>query len=784
MLEPRRLAARAAAMRMAELLAEPVGGTVGYRTRFDSRVSRQTRIEVVTEGILTRRLQNDPELDGVGLVIFDEVHERNLNTDLALALCLESQQALRNDLRLLAMSATLDGEALARLLQNAPVITSEGRHYPVTIRYLPRDPEGPLPAVVAGAIRRALVEGEGDILAFLPGGAEIRRTRELLAAEAAGTGVIICLLFGDLPYGEQQQAIQPDAQGRRKIVLATPIAETSLTIEGVRIVVDSGYARAPRFEPRRGLTRLATVRIAADSAEQRTGRAGRLGPGVCYRLWTEAVQGRLRPRRVPEILEADLAPLALELAQWGVTDPYRLSWLEPPPPGALAQGRELLIALDALDDQGHITPTGRALLELPVHPRLAHMLQQGAALGLAATAADLAALLEERDILRGDPAGCDLSLRVEALRAWRAQGAAGAQSYGADPTACARVEPVARRLRQLSPHRGEALGGGLEKVGALVALAYPDRVAQRRPDTPDRYRLASGRGARLSEQDPLRGQDWLAVAHLDAGREEGRIFLAAPVTVAELENLLSRHIQEQDSVVWDGRQEAVVARRERRLGSLVLAGRELPAADPALLRRAMVAGIRQLGLERLPWSRDLRDWQARVLSLRHWFPDEGWPDVSDAQLAATLEDWLEPYLDGVTRREHLLRLDLSGILSQRLDWRFRERLERDAPTHLSVPSGSRLRLRYHPGEAPVLAVKLQEMFGLADTPRIPGGRIAVTLHLLSPAQRPIQVTQDLRGFWDRTYHEVKKELKGRYPKHPWPDEPWSAAPTRRTRSRG
>ncbi len=777
MLEPRRLAARGAAMRMAELIGEPVGGTVGYSTRFDSQVSRQTRIEVLTEGILTRRLQHDPELDGVGLVIFDEVHERNLNTDLALALCLEAQQALRDDLRLLAMSATLDGEAFARLLA-APLLTGEGSSYPVAIHYLSRDPDGPLPVTVARAILRALLECSGDILAFLPGGAEIRRTRDLLATEPACKDVQIYPLYGDLPYAGQQQALQPDPQGRRKLVLATPIAETSLTIEGVGVVVDSGYARMPRFEPASGLTRLETVRIAVASAEQRAGRAGRLGPGVCYRLWSKATQGTLRPHRGPEILEADLAPLALELANWGVPDPNKLRWLDSPPAGALAQARELLSELDALDGQGRITSVGRALLQLPVHPRLAHLLQQGAALGVADLATELAALLEERDILCGAMRGCDLNLRLEALHAYDSEGGAGARRAGTDPVTGARVQQTARRLRRLLKEAAPSVSSSSATVGLLIALAYPDRIAQRRTDSDGRYRLANGRGARLAETDPLLGRDWLAVAHVDAGGSEGRIFLAAPVAPADLEIHLASRIREQESVVWDSRQQAVAARRERRLGRLLLAGRSWPEAEPALLRRAMLEGIRQLGLDCLPWNRELRDWQARVLSMRAWFPNEGWPDVADDRLAATLQDWLEPWLDGVTRREHLHRLELTRILRHQLDWRLQARLDSAAPTHLQVPSGSRLRLRYTPGAAPVLAVKLQELFGLADTPRVAAGRAPVTLHLLSPAQRPIQITQDLRGFWERAYAEVKKELKGRYPKHPWPDDPWSAVPTR------
>ena len=780
LLEPRRLAARAAAARMASLLGESVGQTVGYRIRFENQISRQTRIEVLTEGILTRRLQRDPALDGVGLVLFDEFHERSLHADLALALSLDSQRGLREDLRLLVMSATLDGAAVARLLGDAPIITSEGRAHPVTRHYLPRDPDGLDLNVVVRAVLTALPRHAGDLLVFLPGGGEIRQALRRLEAEPACAGLALIPLYGDLPGDAQQRAIQPDPQGRRKIVLATPIAETSLTIEGISIVVDAGWTRVPRFDPRRGLTRLETVRIAADAAEQRAGRAGRLGPGVCYRLWTESTQNRLRPRRTPEMRDADLAPLALELAQWGVNDPLALAWLDPPPPGALAQARTLLTELEALDAQGRITQTGRELAELPTHPRLAHLLRRGAALGHGALAADLAALLEERDLLRGEhPFGCDFTARLDALQAFRRD---GARRGPADPTGCVRVEQAARRWRQLlRVGPGPETPPAPETVGLLLALAYPDRVARRRDGGADRYLLANGRGARLLAGDPLLGCDWLAVAHLDAGDSDGRIWLAAPVAPADLEIYLAARVRTVAEVTWDDRQAAVIVRQERRLGVLILASAPLMNADPEALRQAMVTGIRRLGLDRLPWSDELRDWRARVLSLRHWFPDDGWPDVSDGWLADHLDDWLAPWLDGITRREHLQRLDLAAALQALLDHRQRARLNELAPTHLQVPSGSRLRLRYTPGEPPVLAVKLQELFGLADTPRVAEGRVAVTLHLLSPAQRPIQVTQDLRGFWERTYAEVKKELKGRYPRHPWPDDPWTATPTRRAR---
>ena len=783
-LEPRRLAARTAAMRMAGLLGEPVGQTVGYRVRFDHQISRQTRIEVVTEGILTRRLQHDPALEGVGLVLFDEFHERSLHADLALALCLDSQNNLRTDLRLLVMSATLDGAAVARLLGDAPIVSSEGRAWPVACHYLPCDVHRLDLTVVVQAIMSALARHDGDVLVFLPGGGEIRQTLRRLEIAAASSELALVALYGDLPGEAQQRAIQPDRSGRRKVVLATAIAETSLTIEGVTVVVDAGWSRAPRFDPRSGLTRLETVRVSADAAEQRAGRAGRLGPGTCYRLWSEAAHSRLRPRRVPEILEVDLAALALELANWGVNEPATLAWLDPPPPGALAQARTLLTDLEALDGQGRITPVGRTLAELPTHPRLAHLLRRGVELGQGSLAADIAALLEERDLLRGDhPSGSDLTARLAALSAFRCEGRSGAQRWAADPAVCARIEQIARRWRELlkiaaapEPSPDPTM------VGLLLALAYPDRIARRREGSADRYQLANGRGVRLAVGDPLSGDDWLVAAQLDAGLSEGRIWLAAPVALADLENHLAARISAVGEVAWDERQAAVIARRERRLGTLVLSSETLPDADPALLRQAMRVGVRQMGLDRLPWTRELRDWQARVLALRYWFPDEGWPEVADDWLTEHLAEWLEPWLDGITRREHLPRLDLAAALQSVLDGRLRPRLNELAPTHLTVPSGSRIRLQYLPGEAPVLAVKLQEVFGLADTPRIAGGRVAVILHLLSPAQRPIQVTQDLRGFWERTYAEVKKELKGRYPKHPWPDDPWNATPTRRTQA--
>ncbi len=774
MLEPRRLAARAAAERLAAELGEKVGETVGYRIRFENRVSAATRIEVVTEGILTRRLQRDPELAGVGLVIFDEFHERHLHSDLALALCVDAQRGLREDLKLLVMSATLDGGPVARLL-DAPVVTSEGRSHPVDVRYLARDPEGPLPEIMRAAVSRALAETRGDILAFLPGAGEIQRTRDLLA-ELPGD-VQIHTLYGDMPMDAQQRAIVADPQGRRKVVLATNIAETSLTIEGVAVVIDSGFARVPRFDPNTALTRLDLVRIARASADQRAGRAGRLGPGVCYRLWGENTQRGLVPFAAAEIVEADLAPLALELAQWGA-DADGLVWLDPPPRATLAQARDLLKDLDILDGHGRITAAGREIAEWPVHPRLGHLLREGRRLRLAALACDVAALLSERDVFRGPARDVDLSLRLDALRAFRRAGRDAARRLDADPNACASVNRAAEQYRRLLDAKDADDDDAA--LGVLLAFAYPDRVAQLRSDG-ERLLLANGRGARLPQGSHLAKTPWLVAAVLDGRGDDSRVRLAAEIAPAQLRSHFQHRIETREVVRFDERREGVTAVREDRLGKLVLESKPLATPPPGAITAALLDAVRSRGLAVLPWSDAARELVARVESLRHWLPEDGWPDVSDGALLATLEDWLAPYLAGMTRLEHLARLDLHDVLLARLDWPMQKRLEEGAPTHIAVPSGSRKRLTYKVGESPVLAVKLQEMFGQADTPRVAFGKVPVTLHLLSPAQRPIQVTQDLKGFWERTYAEVKKELKGRYPKHPWPDDPWSAVPTARAK---
>ena len=762
-LEPRRLAARAAARRMAAERGEEVGGTIGYRVRFDSRVGPATRIEVVTDGVFLRRLQEDPTLPGVGAVLFDEFHERRLDSDLVLALCLEARAAVRDDLRLLVMSATLDGGPVATLLGGAPLITSEGRAFPVETRHLPPAAGTRIEEAVAGAVRRALAEETGDVLAFLPGTAEIRRCLARLE-ESVDPAVTLAPLYGDLALEDQDRAIRPSPPGRRKVVLATAIAETSLTIEGVRVVVDGGLMRVPRFDPGSGMSRLDTVRVSRASADQRRGRAGRTGPGVCYRLWPEAEQRALAPFSPPEILSADLAPLALELADWGIADAAGLAWLDPPPPAALGQARELLHQLGAIDRAGVITAHGREMAVLGAHPRLSHLMVRGKARGEGALACALAALLGERDILRGPGRDADLRSRVERLA-----------SGGRGPVQ--QVRQAAAQLRRqlrvadapLEPNR----------CGALLALAYPDRIGQRRPGGGGQYRLAGGRGAVLPAGDPLGAEDWLAVADLDGDAREARLFLAAPLTLAEIEDSFADLIETLDMVTWDAREQAVLARRQRRFGALVLADEALADPGRERLTAALLAGIRQHGLSLLPWSEAINDWRARVGFLRRTL-GEDWPDLSDAALLETLEDWLAPHLDGCTRASHLKRLDLLEILAGRLDWRQRRDLDELAPSHLEVPSGSRVALDYS-GEAPVLAVKLQEMFGARETPSIAGGRVPVLLHLLSPARRPVQVTRDLAGFWAGSYQSVKAELKGRYPKHPWPDDPLAAPPTARTK---
>jgi len=778
-LEPRRLAARAAAARMAENLREPLGETVGYRIRFESKVSARTRIEVVTEGILTRQLQSDAALENVGLVIFDEFHERHLQTDLGLALALDSQRVLRPDLRILIMSATLDGVGIAKQL-NAPLIASDGRLFPVALRYVAPATDASIVDRVVPVVRQALTAETGDVLVFLPGAGEIRRTQERLADLGAGTDVYP--LYGDLSWEQQDRALRPSAN--RKVILATPIAETSLTIDGVRVVVDAGYTRVPQFDPATGLTRLVTSRVARSSADQRAGRAGRLGPGACYRLWTESTHHGLLAQPLAEIKTADLSGLALELALWGVKDVASLTWIDPPPPAALSQARDLLRELGALDSRGDITALGRDMARLPLHPRLAHLVLVAAARGALALGCDVAAIVSERDIFSaGARYTVDLTERLDALAAFRERGRDGARRFGADAAACARVDQAARQWRRLV--RDAKCGDqATTDPGLLLAAAYPDRVAAQRRANRTSYLLANGRGVRLPDYEERLRPSYLVAANVDAGSGEGVIHLATAIDVETVREAAGESVEVRDVVRWDESSSAVIARREERLGQLLLSTSSTTEVAAEAITTAMLHGIRAMGIESLPWTDAARSWQARVLSLRAWCPEQDWPDVSDTALRETLESWLAPYLDGYSRREHLARLDLLSILHGQLNRDQVRKLEEGAPAQLTVPSGSRVRLDYRPGEPPVLAVKLQEMFGATDTPRVAFGRVPVMLHLLSPARRPVQVTQDLSGFWSRTYTEVRKELKGRYPKHPWPDDPLQAPPTARAVKRG
>ncbi len=784
LLEPRRLAARAAARRMAMLLQEPLGATAGYRIRRESVVGPATRIEVVTEGILTRMLQANPALEGTGLVIFDEFHERSIHADLGLALALETRSVLRPDLRLLVMSATLNGAAVSRLLGDAPIISSEGRAFPVETRYLPRRADQWVEPAVAAAVRQALEETEGDLLVFLPGQAEIRRTAALLEdLPAVQVGrVTLHPLYGMMPGEAQDRALLPAPPGQRKVVLATAIAETSLTIEGVRTVVDSGLSRVPRYSPRSGMTRLTTTRVSRAAADQRRGRAGRTAPGTCYRLWASAGDHALLPETTPEILAADLAPLALELAVAG-GDPARLAWLDPPPVGAMREAEALLRQLGALNAEDKVTPHGRVMAQLGVHPRIAHLLIMGQALGCEDLASRLAALLEERDVLRSDAGAgdADLGLRLELLE--RGGTPASVHGMSVDRGTLERVRQEAQAWRRELDRLPPATAADPVSAGVLLAFAYPDRIGQLRAGQAGRFLLSNGQGAETGSP-ALALSPFLVAADLDGDRRESRVWLGLPLTEAELREHFQDMITEEEVVRWEDSADGVVAARRERLGAIVLRESPLRDPDPALVLGAMLAWIRSAGLGALPWSEEAVRLRERLGFLRHTFGAEGpWPDVVDPALFERLEEWLAPALSGVRKRADLARVDLARALAGWLGWERRSELDRLAPTHLTVPTGSAIRLDYGDPAAPVLAVRLQEVFGLTETPQLAGGRVPVTLHLLSPAQRPVQVTRDLAGFWQTSYFDVRKEMKGRYPKHEWPEDPLSATPTRRAKRR-
>ena len=767
-LEPRRLAARAAASRMAATLGEPVGATVGYRVRFGSKISRATRIEVVTEGVFTRMVLDDPSLDGVAAVLFDEFHERSLDADLGLALARDLQQGLREELKLLVMSATIDGARIGKLLGGAPVIESTGRAFPVTTRYLGRDTQVLIERQVAEAAERSLRAEAGSVLVFLPGAAEIRRTETALRERVADPAIDVVPLYGALEADVQDRAIAPAPPGRRKVVLATSIAETSLTIEGVRVVIDSGLARVPRYEPDVGLTRLETVRVSRASADQRRGRAGRTEPGICYRLWDEPQTASLEPATPPEILAADLTGFVLDLAHWGVTDPAALVFLDPPPAPAVKEARTLLDELGAIDRDGRITAEGRRLRQLPLPPRLARMVVDAADAGEARLAADIALLLTERGLGGND---VDLSHRLDGLRRDRSRRGEEARA-------------MAKRWADIAGTAGQGRTSKKSELstGAILALAYPDRIAKNR-GADGSFLLANGRGASVDRASPLAREPFLVVAEITGSAAQGRIVLAAPLTLGEIETQFSGRIEQRDEIGFDDRSAALRARRLRRLGAVVLAEQPMRVAPTDATARMLAEGIARLGIDRLPWSKALRQWRDRVVFLRRAEGDE-WPDLSDAALAARAADWLGAALAGKTALADLSADDLTVAIHGVLPWNLRRRLEAEAPTHFAAPSGSSVPIDYEAEEGPKLAIRVQELFGLDRHPAIAGGRVPLVVELLSPAHRPVQVTRDLPGFWRGSYAAVKAEMKGRYPRHPWPDDPLAAPPTRRAKRRG
>jgi ATP-dependent helicase HrpB len=788
MLEPRRIAAVSAARWMAQTLGERVGETVGYAIRFDARKSDKTRVEVVTEGVLTRRLQADPGLEGTALVIFDEFHERSIHADLALALCLDVRKVLRPDLKILIMSATLDPGPIASLLGEAPVIVSPGEAFPVEERYLETG-TGPLSRRIAAAIKTALKETEGDILVFLPGSGEIRSAVKDLHEElqSAERGISLHPLYGDLPFEEQERAIQP-SKDKRKIVLATNIAETSLTIEGVQVVIDSGLTRMLRYDPSSGMNKLVTASVSRASAEQRKGRAGRLAPGVCYRLYTRHDFLGMAPFTQPEILVSELSQPALELAAWGVSDPRDLTWIDEPPHPAWESGRQLLRDLGALDPSGKVTPTGKAMARLPLHPRLSRLMLKAAELDCIRLGADLAALLTERDIFRHSPAarsyeGLDISERIDALHRWQEDRESGGT---VDPSALRAVERTATQLmrmmsdaRSSSPEQSEEH----DMISRLLLSSFPDRICKRREDGGGRFVHASGRGVRISPESRMVSSPYLIALAVDAGdKAEGFVHIAAPISEALIRSDRGEYIAINRKLEWDRKEGRINAAIEERLETLLLSRQPFTPTDDEAA--PILCDVIRTTPGTLTLGKEAKQFQARVKLMHRAFPEEAWPDLSNETLLRKPEEWLLPWLGGLRSAQGLAALHVLPALKAMLSREQLRSLEERAPLSIPVPSGGRAVLDYTDGELPVLAVKLQEMFGLADTPTIAGGRVKVLLHLLSPARRPVQITQDLKGFWNNAYQQVKKDLKGRYPKHPWPDDPWNAVPTRRTNPRG
>lgn len=762
MLEPRRLAARTIAERMSFFLDEPVGQTIGYRIRFENKTSEDTKIEVLTEGILTRMIQSDNALENVGLVIFDEFHERSIHADVALALCREAQQVLRPDLRIMIMSATLNMPQLTALL-NAPAVVSKGRQYPVDVHYAGDIDEYRMSDQIARTIISATKKHEGDVLVFLPGQREIRNTGDILKIELRGFA--IHNLYGALPQSQQMAAIMPDRNGRRKVVLATSIAETSLTIEGIKIVVDSGFGRTSKFDPNSGLSRLETVRISRDSADQRAGRAGRLSSGVCYRMWSKVTHQRLTDHIVPEIMEADLASLVLDMSQWGIVDIQQMTWLTPPPKGPLMQATDLLHQLEALED-GRITTHGKRMLKLPCHPRIAHMLLLAEEADQLEVATDIAALLEERDPL-GREAGIDLNTRIDALRVHRRENKEGRK--------LARIEKIAKQYRNLFNIESNDSPVDPYETGVLLTHAYPERIAFARPGNNAQFQLSNGRYAMAGHREDLAAEPWLAISHIDARDGMGKIFMASPLNPRDLAPL----IKEKEVITWDSEDGGLMAQLNLCIGSIVLKSTPLPDPDPSHLVAAIIDAIKKEGEQLLHFNEEVQQWQNRVICLRKWNPAQSWPEVSTPSLLITSNEWLSPYLNNVKKPEDLKKIKLKDVLEHSLSFEQQKHLNQLAPIQIEVPSGSKIKLQYRDnGEPPILAVRIQEVFGLSETPTVNQGSKGVLMHLLSPGFKPVQITSDLKNFWADTYFEVKKELKRRYPKHVWPDNPGDEPATR------
>ena len=765
MLEPRRLAAKTIAARMADLLGEKVGELVGYRIRFDTKVSQNTKLEVLTEGILTRMIHQDNALEGVGLVIFDEFHERSIHADVAMALCREAQQVLRPDLRILVMSATLDMPELSSML-NAPVVESLGRQYPVEVHYSGENDIRLLPDLTTRVIKDAMEKHDGDALVFLPGQGEIKKCEEILKKTLPE--VQIHALYGQLPHAKQMAAILPNRHGKRKVVLATNIAETSLTIEGIKIVVDSGFARTARFDPNSGLSRLETVKISKDSADQRTGRAGRLSEGVCYRMWTLATQNQMAEHGVPEIEQADLASLMLDMAQWGITDPNQLTWLSPPPKGNVAKAAELLHELEALDNN-RITDHGKQLHKLPTHPRIAHMLVRAKESGQLGLATDIAPLLEERDPLSNDE-GIDINLRIEALRRFR-RDKAGSNRFS-------RIEKIAAQYRSMFGIEPDNSPVEDFETGLLLAYCYPERIACARPGNNAQFQMANGKIAAAGHRDDLAHAPWLAIAHVNDRQGMGKIFMASPIDPRDLTSM----VKTKEVITWDTKHGGLIATKDTRIGRIVLQSIPLPHPDDSQLIKAITDAIKKEGRSLLNWDEAVEQWQNRVLSLKKWHPQENWPDVNTNTLLLTNAEWLSPYLNNVKKPSDLKKIDLSEILYYSLETSLQKKLEQLAPKKVEVPSGSSVKLAYQAnGSEPILAVRLQECFGLEDTPKVNNGATSVLMHLLSPGYKIVQITSDLKSFWTNTYFDVRKDLRQRYKKHSWPENPLVAVAIKGTK---